>query len=262
MGYTVAQIVEKIQAALPPVDPNLTADFLHTGNPAAEVTGIVVSFQATRAVCEETIRRGANMIITHEPTFYVDGQVMLADDPVVEAKKAFIAEKKLAIWRCHDAWHLRSPDGIVTGMAQALGWKDYTSSESERVFDLPAQTTLKELIAHVKQRLQIPMVRYIGEETMPVRRVAYSAGCPGWGMHRRLLHHPGVDVLLIGESREWETTEYVRDHRAAGAKKALVVLGHAKSEEQGMRYLGEWLQPILPGVEISFIPAGDPYSYA
>ena len=43
-------------------------------------------------------------------------------------------------------------------------------------------------------------------------------------------------MLVAGETREWETVEFTRDAVAAGKRKALILLGHANSEEAGMKY--------------------------
>src|SRR5687768_18188792 len=44
-------------------------------------------------------------------------------------------------------------------------------------------------------------------------------------------------TLFRSEVAEWETSEYIRDARAQGLQRSLVVLGHAQSEEPGMRWL-------------------------
>jgi putative NIF3 family GTP cyclohydrolase 1 type 2 len=41
----------------------------------------------------------------------------------------------------------------------------------------------------------------------------------------------------------------------------LIVVGHANSEEAGMKYLVEWLQERLPDVPIAHVPAGDPFCH-
>jgi len=46
----------------------------------------------------------------------------------------------------------------------------------------------------------------------------------------RILNSADVDVLVIGETREWEGIEYARDVLTAGKKKGLIVLGHVPSE--------------------------------
>jgi hypothetical protein len=67
--------------------------------------------------------------------------------------------------------------------------------------------------------------------------------------------------LIVGEVSEWETAEYIRDANLLGSKIALIVLGHALSEEPGMEWLVEWLQPKLPGTKIIHIPSGNPFTW-
>jgi len=54
-----------------------------------------------------------------------------------------------------------------------------------------------------------------------------------------------VEVLVIGETREWETVEYTRDAVTEGKKKALIILGHVPSEESGMLECARWLKIVL-----------------
>lgn len=69
-----------------------------------------------------------------------------------------------------------------------------------------------------------------------------------------------ADVVICGESAEWETCEYVRDSCQSGVPKGLIVLGHANSEEAGMLYCADWLRGVLPpAIPIHFLPAGDPF---
>ncbi len=35
-----------------------------------------------------------------------------------------------------------------------------------------------------------------------------------------------MNLIVIGEAREWETVEYVRDASQAGMPKAVIILGH------------------------------------
>ena len=48
--------------------------------------------------------------------------------------------------------------------------------------------------------------------------------------------------------------QYVRDAMCLGKNKALIVTGHAASEEAGMAYLAEWLRERIPDVPITHIP--------
>lgn len=241
-----------------PTLPATTRDFFAAGDPQATVQGVVVTFQATRAVLDAAVAAGANFVITHEPTFYLDGDLAELDaDAIYRSKKQFLADHRLVVWRCHDSIHQMTPDGIVAGMVEALGWPD-ACRESKFHFDLPP-TTLGELAKQACRRLKIDAVRVVGDPAMPVRRAALSVGAPGFGRHRQLLAYPQTDVLVSGEGREWETCEYVRDSARAGRPQGMIVLGHANSEEAGMAYFARWLRGKFPQLDIRFIAAGDPF---
>jgi putative NIF3 family GTP cyclohydrolase 1 type 2 len=74
-----------------------------------------------------------------------------------------------------------------------------------------------------------------------------------------MLQGDDVEVLIVGETREWETVEYVRDAKDMGRNKALIILGHCNSEEAGMKYCSEWIKSFVKEVPIKFIPAGEPF---
>jgi hypothetical protein len=96
---------------------------------------------ATLDVLQRAAAGGANLIISHEPTFYghLDQLEPLekANDAITAAKRAFIRDHKLVVLRMHDHWHRRRPDGIATGMTRALGWEQYRRPESEFLFTMP-----------------------------------------------------------------------------------------------------------------------------
>ena len=47
-----------------------TCDIITVGSPENVVTGIITTFMATFDVIQEAVRLGANLIITHEPTWF------------------------------------------------------------------------------------------------------------------------------------------------------------------------------------------------
>lgn len=114
----VREVVERIIAAcnLPPLEQ--TCDRLITGEWDREVTGIVTTFMATIDVIRQTIEQGANLIITHEPTYFthLDQTEWLQDDPVFQLKQKLITENQINIWRFHDHMHFTQPDLIYFGL--------------------------------------------------------------------------------------------------------------------------------------------------
>lgn len=261
MQATAESIVDRIRQALP-APGEKTVDVFHTHHRAVAVSTVVVTMQATRRVLEEAVRLGAQLIITHEPTFYVDGDRL--DLPAYAAaraeKQAYTDAHRLSIWRCHDAWHRRRPDGIAEGFALHMGWAAHAIGDELRLFDLP-EVTLGRLAAELAGRVGADQVRVVGDLSRPVRRVGVSSGCPGWQVHIELLGSPGIDVLVCGEAREWETYELVRDAQARGGGPALVVLGHVASEEPGMRHFARWLQDLSPELDVHYVASSSPYAH-
>jgi putative NIF3 family GTP cyclohydrolase 1 type 2 len=62
-----------------------------------------------------------------------------------------------------------------------------------------------------------------------------------------------LDLVIYGEGPEWETPEYVRDSNIQGKEKALIILGHAESEEPGMNHLATKMTEMFPNTPIHFI---------
>jgi hypothetical protein len=141
-ALTAAEVMQRVIAAAGATPPPDTVDTLKAGDPATVVTGIATTFMDTYSVLEKAVASGKNLIITHEPTFYnhLDDQSPLAADPVLTQKLAYIREHHLVVWRFHDTWHLRQPDGILAGMVDQFGWKSYQSKTNPHLFTLPPTT--------------------------------------------------------------------------------------------------------------------------
>ncbi len=92
-------------------------------------------------------------------------------------------------------------------------------------------------------------IRVIGDPALPVSIVYES-----WG---NCSAFPGInflnseaDVLVIGETQDWDLIAYAQDLVASGRKKALIVLGHVKSEQWGMKACAEWLGGFVKEVPV------------
>ena len=268
-------------AAVEPL-PN-TADSIKTGDPGRPLIGIVTTFLATGAVIARAVELGANLIITHDPTFYTgEGDTAwLQDDPIYRAKRQLIDENGIVIWRFHDYWHLTRPDGIMLGMAQRLGWELDSGLQSARAAEAwstmvgemdwdaevvghfspvatIAPTPLAALAKQLKEQLGAAVVRLTGPDDLICQRVGLTLGAFAGKGAIATLQRKDVDAILCGEIREWETCEYLRDAAFFGRPKGMLVVGHATSEEPGMAYLVSWLRPHFPGVTITHVACGDP----
>ena len=238
-----------------------TVDTFKAGNPDTAVTGIAVTMMATMDVLQRAANQGRNLVITHEPTFYNHLDVpdgMPESDPVWKEKREFIDKHGMVVWRFHDHWHRRNPDGILAGMVHTLGWEKYQQEENPHLFTMP-ERTLEELAAELAKKLDSPVVRVVGEPGMKVTRIAFSPGSAGFVRETHALELERVEVLLVGETREWETVEYAADAVSEGRKKAMIVIGHVPSEQAGMEECARWLKTFVKNVPIEFVPAKQPF---
>lgn len=255
-------MIDTIVAAMSQTPLDETVDTVKVGDPAQPVTGIVTTFLATTPVICEAARLGANLIITHEPTFssHTDDVAWLAGDPGYAAKCRLLDAHGFVVWRLHDRIHFaHRPDGIIAGVLAALGWEAYADAEPSYAATIPPMP-LGELVAHLKDRLGVASARVVGPPDLVCRRVGLLVGAAPGAWHMRAFREQQLDVVVCGESREWETCEYVRDANASGRPAALVSVGHAASEEPGMRWVADWLRARVPEVPITHVPAGDPFT--
>jgi putative NIF3 family GTP cyclohydrolase 1 type 2 len=258
---TAREVIAAIQDHMGVPWQRETVDTFKAGNPDTPVTGIAVTMMATLDVLQRASAQGLNLVITHEPTFYnhLDApEGMDQSDPVWAEKRAFIEKQGLVIWRFHDHWHRRKPDGIEAGMIQALGWENYQSAENPYLFTLP-ETNLQKLAADVAKRLDSPVLRVVGNPEMKVTKIALSPGAAGFVRETHALEQDNVEVLLVGETREWETVEYTADAVTEGKKKALIVIGHVPSEQAGMEECSRWLKTFVKDVPVQFVAARQPF---
>jgi len=255
--FTAQEVIARIRknVGVPWNEP--TVDTIKSGSPDTVVKGIATTMMATVDVVQRAAASGRNLVITHEPTFYSheDKTDTLKDDPTYQFKQDFLDKHNMVVFRFHDHWHAHRPDGIATGMVQALGWEKNVDPQNGRQFLFDGMT-LGELAKQMQDKLHIRTMRVIGDPALRVRTVA---GNWGYANSIRPFARPDLDVLVIGEAREWELIEYAADAITSGRKKGLIVLGHIPSEQAGMLNCANWLKTFISEVPVEFIPAAEPF---
>src|SRR6266852_9645267 len=259
---TAREVVAAIQEHIGVPWKTPTVDTFKSGNPETPVTGIAVTMMATLDVLQRATANGQNLIITHEPTFFnhydAKPEGMDESDAVWKEKRAYIEKHGLVIWRLHDHWHMRKTDGMQVGMTHELGWEKFQNPENQNLYTLP-ETTLRKLAEDVAKRLDTPVLRVVGNPEMKVTKIALNPGYTGFVRETHELEMDNVEVLLVGETREWETVEYAADAVTEGKHKALIIIGHVPSEQAGMEECARWLKTFVEDVPIEFVPTKQPF---
>ena len=251
-----------------------TIDGIKAGDPTVAVTGVVTTALASLAVLRQAVEAGANLVVTHEPAFYASNDARVPPparggfqttpppgaeaqpDPVYAAKNGFVDRHRLVVVRLRDHWRAREPSPFARGLGVALGWQNYQAGNAA-TYEIPL-VPLERLAAHVRRALGVRGgMRVMGAAASPIRRVALLPGSTP--LSAALDAMPGVDAIVAGEVREWETVEYVRDVIHAGHRKGLVLVGRVVSEEPGMRACADWMKSFVSEVPVRHIAAGDPY---
>ena len=260
-AYTVQDVINLVlkEGNLTPLKE--TVDTIKSGKPNQPVTGIVTTMFPTISVIEEAAKLKANFIIAHEPSFYNhnDSADWVKNNSVLKEKQALLDKHKIAIWRFHDYCHSLKPDAVSYGVAKKADWLTYYKT-GQVMLTIP-KITFQDLVKHLQSSLGISHLRTIGDITQSCEKIALLPGA--WGGQRQVstAETEKPDVLIVGESPEWETIEYIRDARSFGRQISLIVLGHAVSEEPGMEWFTEWFQPKLPEIKITHIASGDPFTW-
>jgi putative NIF3 family GTP cyclohydrolase 1 type 2 len=259
-SISAGEAIAKIRARYPATPNPNTVDTIKAGDPSTQVTGIAVTFMDTMEMLREAARRGDNLVITHEPTFYnhPDDVSQFVNDPVYKEKLAFIKQHHMVIFRLHDAIHQQKPDPFPIALAGVLGWEKYVNPATPHVLDIPA-ISLRDLVRQVQAKLQSHTLRVIGDPSMIVTHVSLYPGASGLAKHVFALNANEHEVLLAGDAQEWETVVYAQDAAIEGRPKALLLLGHKISEEPGMEVCAKELREVFPNTRIDHIPTPQPF---
>jgi putative NIF3 family GTP cyclohydrolase 1 type 2 len=267
-GSSAASVVDRILKELGGEAPANSADGFKAGDPNAAVSGIATTAMATVDVLRQAVKAKTNLILSYEPVFFSRADRPATpggrgpggldpEDPVYKAKKKFIDDNGLIIYRFHDRWQARRQDDMVSGLADALGWKDRAVKGSNGLFDIPAASA-EQVVAGIRAQLKLNGgLRAVGDRTARIRRVLLHPGSmtPATMWTR----YTEADLIIAGEVREWENTHFAADLFTAGEKHGLVTIGRVVSEDPGMRLCSTWIKSVAPEFPVQHFAAGDAY---
>jgi putative NIF3 family GTP cyclohydrolase 1 type 2 len=256
-GLTAEAVAGRLRAELGGEWPSNGPDGFKAGDPATVVKGIATTAMATMSVLKEAVKANANLVLTYEPTFYSRADASGGEDPVVKAKREFIAKNGLVVFRLRDHWQARKENHMVAGLAGALGWSARRVKDGDALYDIPPANA-EATVASIRGKLNLRAgLRAVGDRKATVRRVLLF---PGSMTPPTMWQRYGeADMIVAGEVREWENTFFAADLFSAGEKHALVTTGRVVSEEPGMRVCADWLKTVVKEVPAKWIGVGDPY---
>ena len=231
-----------------------TVDRVIYGDPDVEVEGIAVAWMPYAASLERAREMGANVLVTHEPTFYSHRD--LDDDNAAGMKET--AEKRrwlddagMTVIRCHDVWDALPEIGIPFAWGAFLGLNEVQHQERYyNIYRVPEQSAEKfaRQVADRVKSLGQESVGFYGEADRTIRSVGVGTGCISQPFK---LYELGADLAVSVDDiiRCW-----VAGERCEDTGRPLVVVNHCVSEEPGIVVLSDYLKEAYPGTAVTHMP--------
>lgn len=234
-----------------------TVDTLKVGNPEKEVKKIGTCLTATPEVLRQAKEWGADLLITHEPTFYSHRDVM-EDTDLIAKKLKLVEESGVVLYRYHDSMHAKAIDEISEGFLQRMGWQGEFDGKLE--FVLAEPKTPLEIAEEITAKLGLRYPRIVGCRDGKVRKIILALGSRGPATYNEF-YNSDFEVIIGGELCEWRDCEPARDLSQMGEQKTVIILGHAGSERDGMAVLAEQIDGKYDGAKAKYFECGELYTY-
>lgn len=198
---------------------------LLTGYRNTAVNKVLLCLDVTADVVEEAVESGCQMILSHHPLIFKALSRISGESPVQDTVYKAIRHD-CCIYGAHTNMDC-SQGGTNDMMADLIGLQDVKPLGEDpgdigRWGVLEDEMLLYEFIGMLKTVFKTRSIRYTGEDTKKIRKVALSTGSFAGNMKSVLSCKP--DIFLTGEMKYHE----VLDAAAYGVDMALV--GHYESE--------------------------------
>lgn len=237
-----------------------TVDQYYFGNPENEIAKVGVTMFASIEVIKKAIALGVNLLIVHEPTFYSNEETKNLDNPAIKEKLRLMEEGNLTLFRYHDHPHAMAEDLIDISTIKHSKLKGKIIGKlywAVTGFELDEPMSAEQVRCALADNLNAKWTRLAGETDKMGKRIAFACGTPGRIMD--LLLDDTTDIIVTGEACEWIYCEMAKDLAAVGKNKALIVMGHCRSEYAGMLEVAERLSHDYPNLEVFHLESGDSY---
>ena len=245
------------------IDRANTVDRIILGDGEKEIKRVLVSWMSTLPAVRYAIDNGFDMLMTHEPTFWIHANEVETLDAggdsqgkkdTAALKRGLIGQSGLVVVRNHDVWDRYPAVGIPWALARFLGIMGQPAATGNRgyqfAFDIEPETAgaLAARFATHTATLGEPVLQLFGPADRVIHRLGIGTGCC---CNPDVFHGMGCDGAVVCDDGAW----YWRDIAwALDAGMPLIRMGHGTSEEPGMATLTEYINKRIPGVSAGHYP--------
>lgn len=244
-------------------DKTTTVDRIITGDPEKEVKKVLVTWMSTLNSVKYAAAHGFDMIMTHEPTFWIHAheQETMAGweagymkQEAANEKQKLIKENDLVILRNHDVWDRMPEIGIPWALAGFLGLKGRPCAVEQGGFqhgyDIePVKLGIfAERTAARTALIGEPKIQVFGDLEKEITRIGIGTGCC---CKLEAFRKMGCDAAMVCDDGIW----YWQDITwALEADYPVIRINHGTSEEPGMITLAEYINNRLQDVSAEYFP--------
>ncbi|NUW42857.1 Nif3-like dinuclear metal center hexameric protein [Nonomuraea rhodomycinica] len=214
---TLAEVIEVLEAAYPPARAeSWDAVGLVCGDPAQPVGRVLFAVDPVRAVIDEAVEWGADLIVVHHPLYLRGTTTVAADTPKGRIVHTLI-KHDIALYTAHTNADVANP-GVSDALARAVGlvgdlvplrpFPDDPWRGLGRIGELPEPVTLEEFAVAVAEGLPKTSwgIRVAGDPSRRVARVAVSGGAGDSLLETA--RAAGVDAFLTADLRHHPASEF------------------------------------------------------
>ncbi|WP_123053018.1 Nif3-like dinuclear metal center hexameric protein [Clostridium sp. JN-1] len=242
---------------------------LMVGDKNCEVTSILVALDCTMSVINEAIQKKCNLILTHHPLLFKKPS-SITTDTLLGKKIISLIKNNINLYSSHT--NLDSVRGgindIIAGLLDLTNCKTidpspFRTDDDEvsgigRIGDISEPIMLLELCDKVKMCLNVPYLRFCGNEAKLIKKLAVINGSgQSYFENARKM---GADCIITGDT----SYHYVSDFAEEGI--AVIDAGHFGTEWAGIEVFARWLKNVIEfkGFKNSVLLSKtnkDPYKY-
>lgn len=216
------------------------------GDREKEITHIFVAVDASDETISEAIRAGADMLLTHHPMLYAPLQTVTTD--TFNGRRVI---KLIEHGLCYMSTHTNYDSCRMAELAaERLQMTDCQVLEEVAdgigigtIGTLPEEMTVRECARYVKEKFQLPSIRFFGDGE---KRVRTAAICPGSG--RSVLgacHQKNAQVFITGDVDHHTGIDQADDFLP------VIDAGHYGVEHIYIEDMAQFLVEHCPGVKVS-----------
>lgn len=177
------------------------------GDRNREIKTVLLSLDVTLAVAEEAKKCGADLILSHHPILFDGAKSITGDTP--EGKMLLtLLENKICVYAAHTNCDV-GKNGINARLAELFGLCDTEFLEDNglgRIGNLKKSVSLADFAENTKKLLNTPFVRFCGDKSAKISRVAVASGACADSIPTAV--KKGADAIVTADMKYHDMLNY------------------------------------------------------